>query len=107
MGYTIGCFIGLLVALIVRPPKGFFKFTIVMIGVGSYLCPFSYGSVLAPNAYLNGNFTWHAKSLLASCRLNAANKLYGMQVETDFVHFCIGREHRKYSTCSRWSCVSR
>eukprot|EP00249_Psilotum_nudum_P007552 c2064_g1_i1 orf=258-1499(+) len=32
---TVGCLIGLVVAMITRPPREFFKFTIVMIGVGN------------------------------------------------------------------------
>ncbi|CAI7772115.1 unnamed protein product [Closterium sp. NIES-54] len=35
LGAVVGCTIGLIVALIVRPPPQFFKFTIVMIGIGN------------------------------------------------------------------------
>eukprot|EP00249_Psilotum_nudum_P002704 c15826_g1_i1 orf=335-1543(+) len=35
LGSTMGCLLGLLVAMIVKPPKAFFKFTIVMIGIGN------------------------------------------------------------------------
>ncbi|EFJ13415.1 hypothetical protein SELMODRAFT_269010 [Selaginella moellendorffii] len=32
---TLGCLLGLLVALLIKPPPRFFKFTIVMIGIGN------------------------------------------------------------------------
>ncbi|GJP33622.1 hypothetical protein CLOM_g18139 [Closterium sp. NIES-68] len=35
LGAVVGCTIGLIVALIVRPPPQYFKFTIVMIGIGN------------------------------------------------------------------------
>jgi predicted permease len=34
LGAILGCMLGYLVALIVRPPPQFFKFFIVMIGIG-------------------------------------------------------------------------
>ncbi|CAI5498677.1 unnamed protein product, partial [Closterium sp. Naga37s-1] len=35
LGAVVGCTIGLIVALIIRPPPQYFKFTIVMIGIGN------------------------------------------------------------------------
>jgi hypothetical protein len=35
---TVGCTIGYIVALLIRPPPRFFNFTVVMIGIGDCSC---------------------------------------------------------------------